>query len=369
MIRAIELKNFKCFSSLGMELGKLNVLAGSNGTGKSTIIQALLVLFQSKLSGALERHRLQLNGPLVALGTGKDVLYKRSDVDGLSVRVQDEVRVRTIFAHVHASEVGHTLEIASDSPSGEGFPFLDQRLLYLSADRLGPQKFYPMNLDEAVGNPIGQRGEFAPVLFRKSREQRILNRRLVLENASGETFIDLETQFTLWMRRLFPGFELNTEELTQLDSVLLGLSLQQQIGQSEFLRPSNVGFGVSFVLPVVLAGLLVDANTVLIVENPEAHLHPSAQSLMGEFLARVAVGGGQLFVETHSDHVVNGMRLAFKNGVVSESDLKFFAFSRADLYGSHHVTPVFLDKDGDFSSRPDSFFDQTDKDLKLLYGL
>jgi len=368
MIHRLGLRNFKCFSRADVEFGKLNVLAGSNGTGKSTIVQALLVMFQSVRSGAIRRNRLQLNGPLIDLGTGRDVLYKRSDDDSFDILVHDETNVWKMIASVPPSEFQHTLSAALDPPDVQLRCF-DQQLLYLSADRLGPQKSYPMNLDDSSGNEVGRRGEFAPLLYSRSRSKEVGNEQLLLENADKKRFTNVETQFSLWMRRLFPGFDARTDRLDQLDTVMLGLNMQKQIGEPEFLRPSNVGFGVSMALPIILAGLLADQNTTLIVENPEAHLHPSAQSLIGEFLTRVAAGGSQVFVETHSDHVVNGMRIAVKNMIIPTADLRFFAFARTDEYGSHRVTAVSLDATGDFVARPDSFFDQTDKDLKLIYGL
>jgi predicted ATPase len=226
-----------------------------------------------------------------------------------------------------------------------------------------------MNLDDSSGNEVGRRGEFAPLLYGRTRTQQIANEKILLENSDKKRFTDLESQFGLWMCRLFPGFQARTENLDQLDSVILGLNLQRQIGEAEYFRPGNVGFGVSFALPVILAGLLSDRETTLIVENPEAHLHPSAQSLMGEFLTRTAAGGAQVFVETHSDHVVNGMRIALKNDVIMQPEIRFFAFSKTEEYGSHRIIPVALNESGDFALRPDSFFDQTDKDLKLIYGI
>lgn len=368
MIRTIGLTNFKCFVQAEIEFGRLNVFAGANGTGKSTIIQALLLLYQSVHSGHLERDRLQLNGRLVDLGTGRDVLYKRSEADRFDLFLRDENQARTIIGYVPAAEQNHILKSLVD-PGGSNLDGLKNKLLYLSADRLGPQRSYPMNLDDSSGNEVGRRGEFAPLLYGRTRSQQISNAMLLLENSDKRSFADVESQFSLWMGRLFPGFQVRTENLEQLDSVMLGLNLQREVGAAEYFRPGNVGFGVSVALPVILAGLLADKETTFIVENPEAHLHPSAQSLVGEFLARVAAGGAQVFVETHSDHVVNGMRIAFRNGVLSKDDLSFFAFSKTDAYGSHRITTVQLDESGDFDVRPDTFFDQADKDLKLIYGI
>lgn len=368
MIDRLELHNFKCFVDSAIELGPLNVFAGANGTGKSTFLQALLVLFQSFQSGAVRRNRLQLNGSLIDLGTGRDVLYKRSETDRFSVVVGHAGERQSITATVAVSESLHTLSAVLEPLEAPPY-FLERKLFYLSADRLGPQKAYPMNLDESVGNEVGRRGEFAPLLYSRSRKTEVRNEKLQLENEEKQRFTDLESQFRLWMRRLFPGFDLRADSLDQLDSVLLGMNLQKVLGEGEFLRPSNIGFGVSIVLPIILTGLLAGAGTTLIVENPEAHLHPSAQSLVGEFLARVAAGGAQVFVETHSEHVVNGARIAFTNGVLAAADLRFFAFSKTEQYGSHKVMAVALDETGDFVERPEFFFDQADKDLRLIYRL
>src|SRR6266853_1964114 len=163
MIRRLGLRNFKCFANANVEFGRLNVLAGSNGTGKSTLVQALLVLFQSVQSGAVKRDRLQLNGPLIDLGTGRDVLYKRSDTDSFDIVVQDETDSRKLVVSVPASEAQHVLHAALDPPGG-ALAWFEGQVLYLSADRLGPQKSYPMNLDDSLVNEVGRRGEFGPLL-------------------------------------------------------------------------------------------------------------------------------------------------------------------------------------------------------------
>lgn len=365
MIRHLGLTNFKCFPQAEVELGNLNVFAGANGTGKSTFVQALLLLFQSLQSGHLQRGRLQLNGRHVDLGTGRDVLFKRSDADEFRIFLRDEAEGRTVIAAATAERVLDTVV----DPGDATLRCLGDRLLYLSADRLGPQKSYPMSMDDVSGNDLGRRGEYAPLLFNRSRSITVKNEQILLENSNKEKFPDLESQFTLWMCRLFPGFQLRTDNHDPSDSTVLGMNMQRQIGEPEFLRPSNVGFGVSIVLPVILGGLLAEPKTTYVVENPEAHLHPSGQSLVGEFLARVAAGGAQVFVETHSDHVVNGMRIALRNEVLSTADLRFFAFSKTEEYGGHRVARVQIDANGEFKGRPDSFFDQADKDLKIIYGL
>ena len=76
MIRRIRIRNFKCFERVDLALTSLNLLCGLNGMGKSSLIQSMLVLRQSYVSGELERGRLVLGGSLADLGTGQDVLFE-----------------------------------------------------------------------------------------------------------------------------------------------------------------------------------------------------------------------------------------------------------------------------------------------------
>src|SRR5260221_6265573 len=92
------------------------------------------------------------------------------------------------------------------------------------------------------------------------------------------------------------------------------------------LRPQNVGYGLSHVLPILTACLGAQTGALLLIENPESHLHPSGQSAMGEFLAQVASAGIQLIVETHSDHVLNGIRRAVKRGQLTPQDVAIHFF-------------------------------------------
>ena len=135
---------------------------------------------------------------------------------------------------------------------------------------------------------------------------------------------------------------------------------------SEWERPTNTGFGVSYCLPIVVAGLTARQGSILIVESPEAHLHPSAQSAMGAFLARIAASGVQIFIETHSDHVLNGIRKAVLDGnhPITREDIIFH-----HLFSENRNTKkeqISINADGNFSSRPPAFFDQTETDLASI---
>ena len=103
----------------------------------------------------------------------------------------------------------------------------------------------------------------------------------------------------------------------------------------DFHSPVHTGFGLTQVLPIVVAALSADEGDILLVENPEVHLHPAGQALMGQFLAKVALAGVQVIVETHSDHILNGVRVAVASKQLlgaNDVAIHFFGAAGAESY-------------------------------------
>ena len=137
--------------------------------------------------------------------------------------------------------------------------------------------------------------------------------------------------------------------------------------RTEWTRAPNAGFGISYALPIVVAALRAEVNGLLLVENPEAHLHPAGQSRIGGFLARVAADGVQIVLETHSDHVLNGIRVA-----VADSSAALFPeqavihFFRVEDDGGPALQSMELQRTGQLTAWPAGFFDQAQVDLAAL---
>jgi predicted ATPase len=127
-----------------------------------------------------------------------------------------------------------------------------------------------------------------------------------------------------------------------------------------------MGFGVSYSLPVVVAALRAPRGGILIVENPEAHLHPAGQSGIGELLAVAAGDGVQVLVETHSDHVINGIRRAVVDRVARLATREVAIHFVRDDPSGEPVTTIALDETGTLSAWPAGFFDQIERDLAQI---
>ena len=122
-------------------------------------------------------------------------------------------------------------------------------------------------------------------------------------------------------------------------------------------------------LPVLTALLKAKDGELIILENPEAHLHPRAQRLLGELISKAASTGAQIIVETHSDHILNGIRISVKNNDLEADKVKLFFFMRervAEKYNVNVYAPV-LAQNGDVDIWPEGFFDEWDNALAELF--
>ena len=160
-----------------------------------------------------------------------------------------------------------------------------------------------------------------------------------------------------WLRHLEIGYELIVEQRQPYGLIV---SLKSHVGGSPQLL-TNVGVGVSQVLPILTVGLAAKRGQTLIYEQPELHLHPAVQSKLADFFLILAVSGIQVIVETHSEHLINRARLYVARRQLDPSAL-CIVFVRRDEEGSS-VETIDIDDDGYLASWPDGFFDETEKTL------
>jgi predicted ATPase len=368
MIESIQLSNFKCFESQNVTLKPLTLLAGLNSSGKSTIIQALLLLRQSFLEGLLPNKGLTLNGKLAQLGTAKDVLFEEADVDEIGFELQDDrpAGLKLRFAYREESDV---LLLSGSEPNGEVWQtslFRDE-FQYLRAERVGPRTSFGMSDYEVRHHrQLGSSGEFAAHFLSLFGSETVEVSALRHPAAAGNT---LQLQVEAWMTEISPGVRLSVKRYSEMDLMTFSVtySLGHQVASAEY-RPTNVGFGITYALPVVLAVLSACPGSLVIIENPEAHLHPQGQVKMGELLCQAAAAGIQIVVETHSDHVLNGIRIAVQGRKATPSDVALY-HSKWERGGkSPSLTLLTVDENGRLPQWPEGFFDEMERSLDRLLG-
>lgn len=368
MIEFINVRNFKTLLNASFPLKSLNLFSGLNGMGKSTLIQSLLLLRQSYERNTLESKGLLLNGDYVNIGTGKDALSSFSEQEEIIFTAKWEEVEKPVsfeFDYLHDSDLLPLRKMDIESQL-DSLSLFNSNFQYLCADRLGPQSHHQLSEFHIRDlKSLGHHGEFAVhfIAVNGAKDLEIHSLRHA-NSVSGTLLANIEA----WMSDITPGLKIKAVAQPQFNSASLSFSFNQGKESTEEFKPQNVGFGLSYVLPVVASILSAAKGDLLIIENPESHLHPAGQSLMGKLCAIAAKNGVQLIVESHSDHFLNGIRVAIKQEVVSASDVKVF-FLQRDVHNPIHASEVMypnIDDSGRIDCWPDGFFDQWDKELDQL---
>ena len=388
MLTRIDLQHFKCFDILKLPLRPLTLLSGANASGKSSVMQALVLLHQTMREHEWSS-RLMLNGAAVRLGTAAEVIdqvHGRRNwgitlLEGDAARFQwefegerDEMSMAVRRSRgemddgtgwdVDESTPLHRL-LPTGLPTTSSSHSLTDRLCgltYLTAERLGPREYYPLD-DPQLTPVVGPQGEYTISVLYSGRDIPVLDN-LLVQDVPPTRFRQVEAR----MGHFFPGCVLEIGQVPRANAATLGIRISSS---TDFHRPVHAGFGLTQVLPIMVAALSANRNDLLLIENPEVHLHPAGQAAMGEFLAKVASAGVQVMIETHSDHMLNGIRRAVKKHTLPSEDvaLHYFRSRREDLTGDEpQVQSPILDAAGNIDSWPQGFFDQFDRDMNYFAG-
>jgi predicted ATPase len=317
MLKTLHLKNFKAFANQQIALPALTVFTGVNGVGKSSFIQSLILLRQSHLNKDLPQRLILNHDKYVKLGKTQDIYHIYADSDKneqISIAFDAEIDEKTtpIVFETEYEQNKLWLDIRRFSTKVDLLPriaLFNQNFQYLQADRISPQHHYEVNqYDVEVLNSLGSRGENTAYFLHLNSNKPINLPNLI----DTETDNYLNQQLNFWLNKISKGARVRTQ--LQIGDTLAQLiySFDDNNDRTPDFSPVNVGFGLTYVLPILVAVLTAKRGDMLIIENPESHLHPSGQSAIGRFLALAAQDGVQVIIETHSDHVINGIRVAAK---------------------------------------------------------
>lgn len=351
MISAIQLKAFKSYPDAEIPFKPLTLLSGLNNSGKSSLIQAIRMYQQ-------------------AANSQSPLLKHHGEVGDMRSRLSfpsDAIEITCVFTDGTSSRL-HLNDDTLEKPERCPVSF------YVSADRLGPQTVLPLRRAFSALPDMGEQSRYVLDVLGRLRDARIPN---VLVHSKAQSK-SLQHVLDGWLSEIAPGIEFSFESDSKADA---------SRAEIDTFRPINVGFGLSYTLPILVAVLGMAAKspldgwvnnwgerwdekrqsegTLVILENPEAHLHPQGQTAMGRLLALAAASGVQVLVETHSDHLMNGIRLAAKEQLIQPDDVAFH-FMTKNKEGFTEIKSPQLYQNGRLSAWPDGFFDQWGKTLDAL---
>ncbi|EAB5863946.1 DUF3696 domain-containing protein [Salmonella enterica] len=385
-MKYLKINGFKCFDEVSLALSNLTLLTGFNAAGKSSLIQSILLMAQAIKYGN-NAPEILLNGPLVNLGLPSDVFHQsKSDGEEQDAKISfsfelDDCKIAWHFQYPRKRNYP-VLALSEITYHGNGNKINDinndakellpdvikekvnsfDSLVYLSACRLGAVEIYPIPSDFKYSDTnVGVQGEYAAWLMEQNKDEDIIESRC----HDSDPALTLRRQINAWLKYILPNSEADTRNIDKASLVQLFF---RNDGISEWRRPANIGYGLTYVFPIIVAGLLAKNDQILVIDSPEAHLHPLGQSRIGEFLSTVANSGVKVIIETHSDHILNGVRLSVNDGVISSDNVGIHFFEKNSIDNKTRVISPQIDMHGNLSEWPEGFFDQSDKDLGKLIG-
>lgn len=414
MLRGITLDGFRSFSeSTWLDLAPITVLAGANNVGKSSVLAAIAGLIQSAEQAS--QAVLLLRGEWIDLGRFDEVVnYHRTgdarafdlglvgDGPGGPLDVtwhfeaapQDDQRDRAICQRVEFSsgdvsqrltaqprdfmlwerfdaassswlDAGkaemHSLGLArlwtaTTSEMAQVMPLSPAMFRYVGPYRAEPRSLYGGRA-RPQGPPLGRDGSFTAEFLVRNR-----HRKVDLLPEPGPAIL-LAHALNAWWSYVFNlNIKVRVNELERI-----GYTLKVDTPSAESLDLGMVGLGLSQALPVVALVIGSAPGDVIAIETPEAHLHPGAQHRLARLLIAAVRAGRQVILETHSEHVVNAVRLAVKAGDLTPDQVAIHFFGLDDE-GATTATRIDLDASGRALAWPEGFFDQGAKELAELLG-
>jgi len=341
MITKIDIHGFKSLDSESLLLCPLTILTGINSSGKSSVLQALMLLIKHSASG----NEYSMEDVIRFLADFSIIRNKKVNAKSIIINILDDsANSHSLTLDAENREIDSHLTYQYEPRITGGAP----ELLYLNANRLGAQEMVPVS-----ERRVGGAGEYLFSTFDKMKHLPVPD--YLVKASESKT---LAYQLSYWLK-LITGTtsELLTEKVG--DQVKVAFTLKELEGN---VSPLNLGAGMSFIAKVLIICLMAKKGDLILLENPEIQLHPRAQAHLAIFLAFIASRGIQVIVETHCEHLINRLAYQVYDDEISSAEVVVHYKPSVD----ESFVSLLIDDSGDFTdlehnktSFPKGFFDAT----------
>ena len=348
MLTKFNIKNYKSFKDVSFELKGLTLFSGPNSSGKSSAIQALLNAADNITTDRHDHKFVTRHTPAISFNEARNFMTNAKEFD-IDLFENDRV-TKLSFTPNDDAFIG--INVRQEGFSEELYAQLHSNIFYLPAIRTWELNNSTINPNEDY-NAIGIKGEYIIDFYQKHKTM-ILPESL-LANKGIKT---LEGQVNLWLKKL-TGYRMAVD----LDGSQYKVKFETPNGKLIF--PYHIGTGISFLAELIIVCLAIPEEGIVIIENPEIHLHPSAQADLIDFLSLVANAKRHVVIESHSDHMFNGIRRQLHDGIIDLQNVNVYNFKHCDD-GITTAELVELSQCGGIINYVPGMFEQFDKDLDDL---
>lgn len=357
MLKRVRLKNFKSQADLDADMGRFTAFTGYNAAGKTTVLQSLVFLKQS-----LSRNEATFNDYLLRLGDFRETVFEHDDrlemeveavldhagaevsyrvsvgadgvaerfsIDGALAWFWDARNPRSmepggrIFLAQAANGYGGGTYVESGLPAGEVVTHQKfvtdwfESMLYLSSARGFTKYNYPLMAGKPQPEEVAKRTGDGTLL------EEWLSNLIMYRINEANRYPALRPQLDVMRERLSRvGVSLNPY-------VMDGPSVVIDLAEGDlWVSAVNSGYGINQLVSFVALGTLLPEGSLVMVEEPEIHLHPRMQRIVCGILAEIADEGKQVVITTHSDHFLRTLSKRMESGLISPENLRVYHFEK-----------------------------------------
>lgn len=340
MISWLKVNNFKSNEKQDFQMKPITILTGLNSTGKSSIIQSILLLSADSSSSSLLKEHIKI------FSNFNIIRNRYINAQEVLLSVECNKQVNKITIEKEKGWNNHNL-------NSNKFLQFDKNLHYISANRIGQEEL--ASFDEDI--KFGIDGKYVFGYFERNKDKLVDNNLLAYKEHNT-----LDAQLSYWLKYILDiDLRIITEKITQSN-----IKVTYESDGLDNISPFNLGAGNSYLAKVLIMGLSRKKNSILIVENPEIHLHPKAQAKIADFFVFLQNAGIQIILETHSEHLINKFRYNVYKNNLSHNDIIIYykqtikeKFQQININKNAH----FVDIDNRQIEFPSGFFDSTLSEL------
>lgn len=352
MLTKLHIVNYKCLDEAIIDFAPLTIITGTNSSGKSSVLQTILLsaYFLAPLESVDIRERLSELSKVMkrySISNFKEVVNQYSS--------NKEINLNLTFDNIHQIDIKILNDYKTGAISKDTLPKIsyEENLYYLSAHRTGQDELSLIN----SSLKIGHNGDCAIGTFESFKDNAI-DANLIFNEEIGST--TLKHNLAFWLSRITGcNISFQTERIS--GNYVKSLFIVEDLGEKS---PNLVGAGNGYLTTLLIMCLIAKPGDILLIENPEIHLHPGAQSKTGEFLAFISSRGVQLVVETHSEHLINRIRYEVyspESSIKNENVIIHYKPSAREKFIPIHVNARghFTDLENNRINFPSGYFDAT----------
>ena len=357
MVNKITFKNYKLFKEKQeLELKPITILIGKNNSGKSAVLKLPTIISRSLKGDFVQPIEMDNNGVKVGLSY-EDLFYNRSLTnDALEIGVADENEKLEIAI---AGNMKNEIYISQYKFNDIDYPVNKTNLTGGFKNKKAKYKTLKLNFDYIDSFRKFPSAQFSDIHSEYSNIGTSGESAYKLLAQYHNTSNTILTEIKKWFKENFEGWKLDVKDIS---STIPSYEIILSTDKISPINIVNTGSGIRQALPLIVRSFMpVNEETLIIIEEPETHLHPAAHGNLAERFVNSYLDDNKrkYFIETHSKNFILRIQRLIASGNINFTDIKIYYVDYNEDEFASSLFDIKIDEDGEIDNWPDNVFNES----------